>query len=202
MCCYSIGHRRWKIWCHTSLRRRVKPLQHVGQSPAFYRHLCYGQLLSLHAWQCGAVGRCQRGGIWRSHKSSTRDLWRPALWFLRTRLSIWKHFHCRGNPLPNTALGTYKDGSKETHVYMLSYDGLFRPLFCFMFAETLLSALPITKMNVINKKKEKKISLHFQGQNRVSVALAEAKHSCWYYICFSLCCVLQKRLLSTNSWVF
>lgn len=143
MCYCPTGHCRWEIWCHSSFRRGVKPLQHVGQSPASYRHLCYGQLLSLHAWQRGAMGRCQRGGIWRCHKSSTGDLWRPSLWFLRTRLSIWKHSRCRGNPRTNTALGTYKDGSKETHVYMFSNKGLFRPLFCFMLVETAVSLTSI-----------------------------------------------------------
>lgn len=119
VCCYPTGHRRWEIWCHSSFRRRVKPLQHLGQSPASYRHLCYGQLFSLHAWQCGAVGRCQRGGIWRCHKSSAGDLRRPSLWFLRTRLSVWKHSRHRGNPHPNTALGN-KDSSKK-HVYVLTW---------------------------------------------------------------------------------
>lgn len=150
VCCRPTGHCRWEIRCHSSFRRRVKPLQHVGQSPASCRHLCYGQLLSLHAWQRGAVGRCQRGGIWRCHKSSTGDLWRPSLWFLRTHLSVWKHSHSRGNPHPNTALGTYRDTKTVQKKHMFSHDGLSRPQFCFMFFETLLSVWPITKMTVIN----------------------------------------------------
>lgn len=156
MCCYSTGHRRWEIWCHSSFRRRVKPLQHVGQSTASYRHLSYGQLLSLHAWQRGAVGRCQRGGIWRCHKSSIGDLWRPSFWFLRTRLSVWKRSRYRGNTRPDIALRTYRETKTETHVYIFSHNGLFRPLFCFMFVETLLSAWPKTKMTDCEKKKWKK----------------------------------------------
>lgn len=195
MCCYSTGHRRWEIWCHSSFRRRVKPLQHVGQSTASYRHLSYGQLLSLHAWQRGAVGRCQRGGIWRCHKSSIGDLWRPSLWFLRTRLSVWKHSRYRGNTRPDIALRTYRETKTETHVYIFSHNGLFRPLFCFMFVETLLSAWPKTKMTDCEKRKWKKKwkSVHIQGQNP-----AEANISCWYIYAF-LCVASFKNFFSPQT---
>lgn len=114
--CLSVGHRRRPLWRHSGLRWWTEPVQHVGPSAASRRHHGTGQLLSVHAGQCGSMGRRQRGSVRRRQQSRPGDLRRSCFWFLKDLM----HRHSRRRLATSVAAQEEERGAAFLHIYTIA----------------------------------------------------------------------------------